>query len=216
MYNTAILYSTQDKEVLCAAGTKDMKLSMHMLEYWFRDYHPVATIISGQRTITNARLFTDILDPDPNCLYVGQNKDFFPESTSDEILLMHQKDVLSIKFSELNRIFNMVLCAFDYFNKMEAQMIEATVHDSPEQGIRLSLSKWHFSGILFYRRICHWWTDYLQSFPRLQTRCFSTTFLTALMFPVPKYICGKLTIFQKITIIILLCCIQIPIFCCHP
>ena len=108
---------------------------MHMLDHWFRDYPHVSTILSGPRTIANARLFTDGLSDRADCLYVGRVADFFPETPSEEILIMYRQDVISIKSDDLNQIFNMVLSAFDYYQELEAQMLNVILQPEPEQCI---------------------------------------------------------------------------------
>ena len=67
-----------------------MKLSMAIIEHWIRQYHPISTMISDEPDISAVRLFTYAKAPNPNYLYVGRNKDFFENSQSDEVLLVHK------------------------------------------------------------------------------------------------------------------------------
>lgn len=106
-----------------------------MLERWFQEMNPVTTVLSGKREIINARLFTDGADIHPNCLYVGKINDFFPGSASNGILLIHRKDVISLKSDNLNQIFNMVLAAFDFYQELEQRIMNCAMNEKPEQHI---------------------------------------------------------------------------------
>ena len=112
-----------------------MKLSMNMLGYWLREYRPISVIVSGERTITNARLFTEDLTMQKDCVYVGRTCDFISENESDEILLMHNQDAISLQSNEINAVFNQVLAAFDYFNELEHALQRAALSGDAEQAI---------------------------------------------------------------------------------
>ena len=112
-----------------------MKLSMYMLEQWFIDHNPVTHIESGLRKIEGARLFTDEFDLNGDFLYVGKTIDFFPDSPSKEIMMIYQKDVMSITNDDLNKIFNLVLAAFDFYNNMEKEILLDVHKPNPEQRI---------------------------------------------------------------------------------
>lgn len=112
-----------------------MKLSMNMLSYWLREYHPITVVVSGERTITNARLFTENLEMQEDCVFVGRTCDFISENESDEILLMHNQDAISLQSNEINAVFNKVLAAFDYFSELEHALQRAALSGDAEQAI---------------------------------------------------------------------------------
>lgn len=90
-----------------------MKLSMQIVENWIQKYHPISTISSTEPTITGIRLFSYDKTPDPDYLYVGRAKDFFERSSSEEVLLVHRKDVISLSTHELEDVFDAVMDAYD-------------------------------------------------------------------------------------------------------
>lgn len=112
-----------------------MKLSMFIVEHWIRDYHPVAIIKSKEPTISGIRLFSYEKTPDSNYLYVGRNRDFFESSQSDEVLLVHRKDVISLNTQELEDIFDILMDAFVFYQNWEQEMLSAFQKENPEQVI---------------------------------------------------------------------------------
>ena len=112
-----------------------MQLSMYMLEQWFSGRKAASIIQSGTRTITNARLFTDDLSLDDSCVYVGRTTDFFPSSSSPEVMMMHKNDIISITSTDLNTVFNEVLTIFDYYNGIEQLLYASIFRPDPEQCI---------------------------------------------------------------------------------
>ncbi len=112
-----------------------MKLSMAIIEHWIRQYHPISTMISDEPDISAVRLFTYAKAPNPNYLYVGRNKDFFENSQSDEVLLVHKKDVISLSTHELEDVFDSLLDAFAFYQNWEQEMLSAFQKENPEQVI---------------------------------------------------------------------------------
>lgn len=112
-----------------------MNLSMAIIEHWIRQYHPISTIISDEPTISAVRLFTYAKAPNPNYLYVGRNKDFFENSQSNEVLLVHRKDVISLSTHELEDVFDSLLDAFSFYQSWEQEMLSAFQKENPEQVI---------------------------------------------------------------------------------
>ncbi len=110
-----------------------MKISMYMLEHWFHDDQPVIYIEDHTRSIIGARLFTDAVYGQNEYLYVGKMSDFFPQSGSDEVVLVHKRDVMCFESQDLDDIFNRVLAAFDFFEKMEMDMLSGEEEAHPEQ-----------------------------------------------------------------------------------
>ena len=112
-----------------------MKLSMYMLENWFRKEQTVSVITEGRRNISGARLFEDEKVPNPDYLYVGKTVDFFPESRSSKVMLMHHDDMITLDCEDLGYIFNRVLAAFEYYEELQDKFHTAYYQDAPEQAI---------------------------------------------------------------------------------
>lgn len=110
-----------------------MKLSMAIIEHWLRRYHPVSTISSDEPGISGIRLFSYEKTPDPQYLYVGRNRDFFENSQSDEVLLVHQKDVISLNTQELEDVFDSLMDAYVFYENWEQNMLSAFQQKNPEQ-----------------------------------------------------------------------------------
>ena len=112
-----------------------MKLSMDIIEHWISRYEPVSTIVSDELTIAGIRLFSYEKTPDPDYLYIGRTGDFFQRSQAKEVLLVHRKDVISLRTEELEDVFDMVMDAFVYYQKWEQTMLAAFQQENPEQVI---------------------------------------------------------------------------------
>lgn len=112
-----------------------MNLSMAIVEHWIRQYHPISAILSNEATISAVRLFTYEKAPNPKYLYVGRNRDFFENSQSDEVLLVHKKDVISLSTHELEDVFDSLQDAFAFYQNWEQEMLSAFQKENPEQVI---------------------------------------------------------------------------------
>ncbi|MDO5424378.1 MAG: helix-turn-helix domain-containing protein [Eubacteriales bacterium] len=128
-----------------------MKLSMVILEHWIRHYQPVAIIHSTEPTIVGIRLFSYEKTPDADYLYVGRNRDFFENSQSDEVLLVHRKDVISLSTQELEDVFDTLMDAFVFYQNWEQNMLSAFQQENPEQVI-IDACKDIFGPIFFANR----------------------------------------------------------------
>ena len=112
-----------------------MLLSMAILEHWISQYHPVSIIHSTEPTISGIRLFSYEKVPNADYLYVGRNRDFFENSQSEEVLLVHRKDVISLNTQELEDVFDNLMDAFVFYQNWEQKMLSAYLNENPEQGI---------------------------------------------------------------------------------
>lgn len=110
-----------------------MKLSMDIIAHWIRQYEPVATIVSNELTIAGIRLFSYDKTPDRDYLYIGRTSDFVERAQVQEILLVHRKDVISLKTQELEDVFDTVMDAFVFYQKWEQDMLSAFQQENPEQ-----------------------------------------------------------------------------------
>ena len=66
---------------------------------------------------------------------MGRNKDFFENSQSNEVLLVHKKDVISLSTHELEDVFDSLLDAFAFYQNWEQEMLSAFQKENPEQVI---------------------------------------------------------------------------------
>lgn len=107
-----------------------MKLSMWILYDWMKEYSPVATISDGEMTIEGVRFISDSSSYDKRHVYVST-----AHNNSDEVLLINNNDVISLRTNNPEEVFNKVLAAFDYYNKWEADVLQAAKGDNPEQNI---------------------------------------------------------------------------------
>ena len=112
-----------------------MKISMWMLERWLEQYGPTATIAEGECTISGIRFYEGLPGLDDNYLYVCRMRDVYPVSASDQVLLMHRNDVISLSAREIYTVFNRCLDAFDFFNEWERALDSAHLSDNPTQAI---------------------------------------------------------------------------------
>ncbi|MBR2803575.1 MAG: helix-turn-helix domain-containing protein [Eggerthellaceae bacterium] len=108
---------------------------MHMVVQWLDSFEPVATVSSKLRDIAGARLFEEGMTIDPAMLYVGRTKDFFPDSASSAVMVMHGNDMATVRTDDLNKVFNSVLTAFDRYDAIERKVELAMLGSAPEQGI---------------------------------------------------------------------------------
>lgn len=66
---------------------------------------------------------------------MGRNRDFFESSQSEEVLLVHRKDVISLNTQELEDIFDILMDAFVFYQNWEQEMLSAFQKENPEQVI---------------------------------------------------------------------------------
>ena len=124
-----------EREFVCTDENIIMKLSMHIIEHWIQRYHPVSTIVSNDLTIAGIRLFSYEKTPDRNYLDIGRTSDFVKRSQVQEVLLVHRKDVISLRTQELEDVFDTIMDAFVFYQQWEKNMLSAFRTDNPEQTI---------------------------------------------------------------------------------
>lgn len=121
------------REVNCANSTREMLLSMYMIGERIHHLNSMTTIIDGSRDIRGVRLFSDEGSIDNTYLYVGRVRDFLSKGISNQILLMHRNDVISIEQSDLHYVFNLVLNIFEFYSDLEEYMASGIFRANPEQ-----------------------------------------------------------------------------------
>ena len=99
-----------------------MRLSMWMLTDWLVDYHPVVTIERGARTLRNVRLLPSAADLSRSTVYLDSDE-------SDNVLCIHDRDMLVLSTSDIDQVLNDILDAFDFYNEWASDL-----HDAAQGG----------------------------------------------------------------------------------
>lgn len=100
-----------------------MKLSMWIFADRLKQYDPECHISFGKFSIETVRLFSDTEQSDASTLYVGRQKDFFPEG-DDFIVCKNQEDLLFLATTDLKDVMNRVLIIMELFARWEGNMME--------------------------------------------------------------------------------------------
>lgn len=111
-----------------------MRLSMSMVEHWFRRYSPVATIASREATITGIRHLNSDRDMNPDYVYAGRICDMTPYADRD-VVLVHRQDVIRLQTEDMDEIFDSFMDAMTYYEKWEKRLMEAADAENPEQAL---------------------------------------------------------------------------------
>lgn len=114
-----------------------MKLSLSMLAWFLRDYHPITNINQDSISITGLRfLMEERMDIQPDYLYIGQTGQYFsdPRYSKDHFVINNMGNMIfhDCSFEEL---MNKLLAAFDFFNNWERRLWEAAGNHVPLQQI---------------------------------------------------------------------------------
>ena len=110
-----------------------MKMSMHILADWLKDYNPNIIISHGKMEIEKYMMLPCEMPISDSSLYIGRISDVFPHIPSSEVVLVHKNDVISLKTTDLPDIFNAVSRAFSFYNNWESQLIQGASSIDPEQ-----------------------------------------------------------------------------------
>lgn len=112
-----------------------MKLSIWIFENWLQEFNPIMSVQEGEPTIEGVRLFSHNSYPDNRFIYVGSNYQFFSNKNSEEILLIHRNDVISLGAYNIEDVLNKTIQAFEYFSQWENEMRIASQSKNPLQKI---------------------------------------------------------------------------------
>ena len=99
-----------------------MKLSMWMFADWLADFHPKPDIKLNQFEIEAVRLFTSDLNLDTHTMYVGRLRDLFKKG-SDNIICVHNNDMILLDTAELEEVLNCVLNALAFYTGWDNTMM---------------------------------------------------------------------------------------------
>jgi hypothetical protein len=111
-----------------------MKLSMWILLDELADFKPKSEIQNGSVTIEGFRLFAyeDIIQKD--YVYIGYAHEFFGDD-NDQIILVHQCDIIIIDHVALAEIINRIIYTFDKFRGWDEKLLKARHEPNPYQAI---------------------------------------------------------------------------------
>lgn len=112
-----------------------MKLSMRIIERHLRRFKPVPVVMSNDMCLEGVRLFSQSTPPDGSFVYVGHDRDFFPETSGDEVFVMNRNDVIQTTAVDLEDVFNAVQEAFDHYHDFEYKLMLAVQSAEPVQRV---------------------------------------------------------------------------------
>ncbi len=99
-----------------------MKLSMWIFADWLAEFHPQTDIKQNQFDIEAVRLFASDLTMDKHTMYIGRLRDLF-KNGNDNIICVHNNDMLLLNTTELEEVLNCVLNALAYYTGWDNTMM---------------------------------------------------------------------------------------------
>ena len=112
-----------------------MKLSMNMLAWYLRDYHPQKNINDDSMMIQGLRFLPEEeITSQPAFIYFGNAGQFFStEETSGEYIIINNLGSLIFHGCNYEELLNTILGAFDFFNAWERELLESVSLHAPLQ-----------------------------------------------------------------------------------
>lgn len=112
-----------------------MKLSMSMLAWYMRDYHPICSVKSDMVSIGGIRFLTgDSMVLSPDYLYLGTADHFFADPKFQGVYVaVHCQSFLLFYDCEYDALLNMILSAIDFYEKWELMLGTAAAEHAPLQ-----------------------------------------------------------------------------------
>lgn len=112
-----------------------MKLSMSILQWYLRDYHPAVKIKDDSMTISGIRFLTE---GDNNFAkeyaFFGRAKDYFSdEKYENAYIIVNGQSRLIFFDSDYEQLLNSILASFDFFITWENRLLEAASNHAPIQ-----------------------------------------------------------------------------------
>jgi hypothetical protein len=111
-----------------------MTLSMWIILDELEDFSPKSAIQNGSVAIEGFRLFAYEESIQKDYVYIGYAHEFFGND-SDQVILVHQCDIIMIDHTELAEITNRIIFAFDKFRTWDAKLRRARHEPNPYQAI---------------------------------------------------------------------------------
>lgn len=108
---------------------------MWMLESWFAELNPVSIINEGKTEIEGVRLFSQAEKVESRYVYVGAVKDFFAESSSDMVMMMHGNEMIQIGSDDKEWVINQIITAFEKYSRDEYELLRFAAGLGAEQNI---------------------------------------------------------------------------------
>lgn len=100
-----------------------MKLSMWILADWLEKYRPITNIKNGNQVLQSARILSKNACIEPQNLYLAPAKEFI-SNQGDKIICVHDHDMLLLDTTDMDRVFNDILDAFDFYNRWSDRLME--------------------------------------------------------------------------------------------
>ncbi len=101
-----------------------MRISMWVLYDWLKEYHPGNGITEGRAVLQNVRLFSDRLKFSQNTVYLSPGDE-------GEVILVNGHDLIYLETGDMNRVFNDILDAFEFYNEWENELTELIQQGAP-------------------------------------------------------------------------------------
>lgn len=110
-----------------------MKLSMFMLAWYMREYHPVCSIKNDMVSIGGIRfLMGDSISLSPDYLYLGTADNFFADPKFQDVYVaVHCQSFLLFYDCEYDTLLNTILSAIDFYDKWELCLSMAAAENAP-------------------------------------------------------------------------------------
>ncbi|RJE48811.1 MULTISPECIES: PucR family transcriptional regulator [unclassified Dehalobacter] len=112
-----------------------MKLNIWMLAQWLKEYDPILTVTSGADEIEGMQFLSSFAPKGRRHIYIGRAKDFLSGNTSEEVLLTHGNDVISLRSLDMDEISSRIIDCFEFYNNWESMVFESAQLEHPEQRI---------------------------------------------------------------------------------
>ncbi len=112
-----------------------MKLSMSMLAWYLRDYHPQKNIGEDSLSIQGLRFLPEEeIASQPDYIYFGDADQFFSgEENNKDYIIINNLGSLIFHNCNYEDLLNAILSAFDFFNSWEREMLQAVSEHAPLQ-----------------------------------------------------------------------------------
>ena len=114
-----------------------MKLSMSMISWYLKDFHPVVSIQDDGMTIDGVRfLFDENMERENRYVYFLRADIILSDIRhADSFIVVNNRSTLLFHYADMNELMNRLLAAFDFFNSWESRLMEAAFSHYPLQKI---------------------------------------------------------------------------------